>query len=84
MPSDSNERLYSITRARAVTASPNTDLAINGVYPRGLMVGTAGDVTGTLADDAVAVTLPGLAAGVWHPVSFKIITAIPGTTFVGY
>ena len=83
---DSNERLFSVTRIRAVTPGA-TDLALEvpgtmqasgslvSVYPRAIMVGTAGDVTVLAADDSAAVVLKNLAAGIWHPISPKKITA---------
>jgi hypothetical protein len=81
---DSNERLYSLTRFRAVTPG-TTDLRINGVAPRAIYVAVAGDVTVLGDDDTATVTLTGLAAGVWHPLSPQQITAATATGIVaGY
>lgn len=82
--SDSNERLYSLTRFRAVTPGPDS-LRINGVAPRAIYVAVAGNVTVLGDDDTSAVTLTGLAAGVWHPISPQQITAATATGIVaGY
>lgn len=81
---DSNERTFSVTQVRAVTPGGNS-LALNGVLPRAIYVGVSGDVTLQAADDAAAVTLAGLAAGCWHPISCLKITAATATgVLVGY
>lgn len=83
MPADTVERLYTITRRRAVTPG-DTDLALDGVYPRALMVDVGGTVTGVTSEDTDSIAQT-FAAGIWHPVSFKFITAAGATGLVaGY
>ncbi len=94
MTVQTHEALYGLTAFRSVAL--NTDLAIpvipadaNGrkAYPRGLLLGTSGNVTlvGVDDDPASPVTLTNLQAGVWHPICAKIITATTGANLVvGY
>lgn len=82
---DSNERTFSITQVRAVTPGPGDLDRLNTALPRALYVGVSGDVTLQAADDTATVTLVGLAAGAWHPISCLKITAASATgILVGY
>ena len=94
MPANTHEAIYGYTAFR-VPATDGSDLRINldpsmevnrgGVYPRGLMVGTAGNVTLIGVDDTTAVTLTNLSAGIWHPICIKAITATTAANLVvGY
>lgn len=72
-----------ITGAVAVTPHDSTNLA---AISRALYVGAAGNVSVVLAD-GVAVTLVGLAAGVWHPMRVRRVNATLTTAtgiVVGY
>jgi hypothetical protein len=71
MPADTHERIYGITQIRAVTPSDTTDLALGGVYPRAIYVGGAGNLAVVGVDDTSAVTMTGIATGVWHPICVK-------------
>jgi len=84
---DSHERIYGITAVRAVTPADNAELKLNGVYPRGLYVGGTGNVAVILVDDTAAVTITGLAAGVWHPICPRVVMSTNTTAtsiLVGY
>lgn len=83
MAADTHERVSGLTRFRAVTPG-TTSLAVDGVYPRALQVAAAGTVTGKGVDDEDALEHY-YAAGIWHPVCFKEITAAGATgLIVGY
>lgn len=83
MPADTVERLYVGTQLRAVTPSDTADQAqINGIYPRGFMVGASGNVVILAAEDSAAVTLTAVAAGIVHPIAFRRINAT-NTTATG-
>ena len=79
MPADTHERLTVPTRARPVAPNDDTDLALDGVYPRGFILGQGGDVSVLGVDDAAPVTLPGMAAGITHTFAAKRIRST-GTT----
>lgn len=83
MSADSHERTYGLTRFRAIT--PGTgDLAVSGVYPRGISATVAGTIDVVGVDDTTAVTVP-IAAGVFQPICAKKITAATATGIVaGY
>lgn len=72
--------LAPIAHGAAVTPHDTNELAF---VTRGIIVGVAGNVKVTLASGDV-VTLPGLAAGVIHPVRAKVIwsTGTTATTIV--
>lgn len=89
MAADTHERIFGLTAFRTVTTG--TDLAIQitsggpYVYPRGLLLGTGGNVVGQGVDDTTDVTLTGLSAGVWHPICLKRVTSTTGANLVvGY
>jgi hypothetical protein len=78
---DRRNSVLSIGSARAVTADDNNDLP--GGATRALLIGgAAGNVAVIFADDDTAVTLTGLAVGVWHPISVKRVLST-GTTAGG-
>lgn len=66
-----------ITNAFAITTSDAADLAQE---TRGIYVGTAGNIKVTTSNGDT-VTLPNLAAGIWHPLSVKKVFAT-GTTAI--
>lgn len=66
-----------ISSAQAVSG----DTALNRIS-RGVYVGVSGNITVQFAGDAAQVTLPGLAAGVWHPMQVQAFFA-SGTTATG-
>lgn len=66
---------YPVTRLLAVTPGPDELPLVNGQYPRGIYVGVLGNVTVLAAEDTTEVTITNLAAGIWHPISAKKITA---------
>lgn len=66
-----------IQQSVAVTPNDSTELDPG----RAIMVGVSGNVKVTYVDGTVD-TLPALVAGVWHPVSVKIIWST-GTTATG-
>lgn len=82
MPASSHEQLYAGTQLRVVAPSDSTDLALNGVYPRAIYVGGAGNLAVVSVDDEAAVTLNGIATGVAHAIAAKKIMAT-GTTATG-
>lgn len=65
---------YPVTRLLAVTSSPDDLPLINNLYPRGIYVGVAGNITVLAADDDVEITITNLAAGIWHPISIRKLT----------
>lgn len=67
-----------ITGAVAVTPHDATNLA---AVARALYVGASGNVS-LIGADGVAVSLVGLAAGVWHPIRVRRVNAT-GTTATG-
>ena len=71
-----------ITRGFAVTPNDSTDLAVS---TRGLYVGVSGDVKVDFVDSGDAITLVGLAAGVWHPLRVTRVysTDTTATSIVG-
>lgn len=77
---DRLNRVTVITEVEAVTPSDSADLP--GALSRGLYVGTSGDVALIPAEGESPVTLVGLAAGLWHPISARRILAT-GTTATG-
>ena len=80
-----NGELASIKQAAAVDPS-GSNVVLDSIT-RGLYVGVTGDVVVIFAGDSAAVTLVGLAAGVWHPMQIQQINQT-GTTatsiVVGY
>lgn len=87
MPADTHERIFGITSIRAVTPADNVDLRLDGVYPRAVYCGGTGNIAVIGVDDTTAVTLTGVAAGVWHPICVKAINATNTTAttiVVGY
>jgi hypothetical protein len=76
MPDDFGDVVKSvtapITNAVAVTPDDDDDLAS---VARALYVGVSGDVAVIFADGTAAVTLTGLAGGVWHPIRVKRVLA---------
>lgn len=85
MAADTHERIFGLTKLRAVTPGVNTSLALNGVFPRAIYLSAAADVVLTGVDDTAAVTLTALAGGLWHPICAKSITSVStGTATVGY
>lgn len=52
---------------------------------RGLYVGVSGDVVCILNGDTSAVTLKGMAGGIWHPLRVKVLksTGTTATDLVG-
>lgn len=66
---------YPVTRLVAVTPGPTELDLVNGQFPRGIYVGVAGNVTVLAADDTVEITVTNLAAGIWHPMSVRKVTA---------
>jgi hypothetical protein len=77
---DTYERTYGITEAVAVTPSDTADVPLT--VARGLYVGVAGDVSVILAENTAPVTIPGLAAGIWHPMAVRRVRST-GTTATG-
>jgi hypothetical protein len=66
----------SIKRAEAVDLTTNdADVDVT----RGLYVGVTGNVVVIFAGNSTAVTLIGLAAGVWHPMQIQTVVKL-GTT----
>ena len=57
---------------RAATVSPSDNNDLSGIT-RGIFLGAAGNIAVIFADDgdSGAVTLTGLAAGVWHPMQVR-------------
>jgi hypothetical protein len=90
MAADSIERLYAVTQIRslngglavsALTLVPK----VNNIYPRAIYVGASGNIVGTAPEDDAAVTLVGLASGIWHPFSLKSINSSTATgILLGY
>jgi hypothetical protein len=50
-----------------------------GEFARWLYVGTTGNVAVTLWDGVTVLTMPNMAAGIWHPV-FSVAVNVTGTT----
>lgn len=82
----SNDLTTPIRNIRAITSFGTAELEkIDGSFPRAIYVGTAGNVTVKAIDDDTAVQMANLAAGIWHPVTAKAITASAvATVLVGY
>lgn len=75
----SGDALAGIRRAVAIDASGG-NVDANGVT-RGVYVGVTGNLAVVFADqpDSAAVTLVGLAAGIWHPMQIQKVMQT-GTT----
>lgn len=93
MKAYSHEAVSGLTSFRTVTPG-STDLGIpleehepdgKKIYPRALLLGTAGNVTIVGIDDTASVVQKNLAAGVWHPICARQILATTGADLVvGY
>lgn len=77
---DRIDRQTALREVESVTPSDTTDLP--GAAARALYVGVSGNVALIPRDGEAAVTLNGLAAGVWHHVAARRILAT-GTTATG-
>ena len=83
MAANTHERIHGLTRFRSIAAS-EADLALDGVYPRGISVTVEGTITVIGVDDDAAVAVQ-VVAGVFHPICAKKITAATATGIVaGY
>ena len=83
MTTDSHERIYGV--AEAVPVTPNDDIDLPWGFTRAVYVSGQIDLTVIFVGDTTntPVTMPGLAAGAWHPIAVKRILATgtdPGAT----
>lgn len=75
-----NQYDASISSATAITMGSDVTLPR---ITRGIYIGGAGNLEVIFAGDTVAVTLTGLAAGVWHPMQVQtIVNALTTATLI--
>lgn len=79
--------LLGCKKLRVVVKNDSTDLMLQGAYPCGIWVATAGDVAIVAEDDTLAVTIQGVPNGTWldiHPKKIMSTGTTAAAMVVGY